>query len=81
MKCMICSCTHERPCEPPCGWAAPGLCTTCAALVLQLGHWFESAYRAGPNRLVRALALVKDGRFEQSIEARRRQNRKGSSRS
>ena len=77
MKCMICSCTHERPCEPPCGWAAMGLCTNCAGLVLVLDSWAESAYRATPAGLVRALACAKEERFERSIQTRKPRNRKG----
>ena len=29
MKCRVCGCTYFNPCNPPCGWAEPHLCTTC----------------------------------------------------
>ncbi|MBL4800738.1 MAG: hypothetical protein JKY45_02520 [Emcibacter sp.] len=29
MACRICGCTHFTPCDPPCAWAEPGLCTAC----------------------------------------------------
>lgn len=30
-RCRWCGCTHDRPCESPCGWAnrAQTLCTEC----------------------------------------------------
>ena len=29
MTCRVCGCTHFTPCDPPCAWAEPGLCTAC----------------------------------------------------
>jgi len=27
--CRVCGCTKNNPCDPPCGWVAEGLCTSC----------------------------------------------------
>ncbi|PCI47174.1 MAG: hypothetical protein COB49_07500 [Alphaproteobacteria bacterium] len=32
MACRVCGCTYFNPCNPPCAWAEPHLCTTCAEL-------------------------------------------------
>lgn len=53
MKCRVCGCTHFRPCEPPCGWQSPGLCTTCASAVMAIGKWHEEANRASVSALIR----------------------------
>lgn len=29
--CRVCGCTDEHACDGGCGWAADGLCTSCAA--------------------------------------------------
>jgi hypothetical protein len=29
-RCRSCGCTHTSPCEPPCSWSEPGLCSACA---------------------------------------------------
>ena len=45
MKCRRCGCTDTAPCVnnefEPCGWAKPGLCTTCAEYGREL---LQSAY-------------------------------------
>lgn len=41
--CRVCGCTQNNPCEPPCGWAEEGLCTSCApeAKVDDTDEWPE----------------------------------------
>lgn len=28
-RCRICGCSERNPCDEPCAWAEPGLCTNC----------------------------------------------------
>jgi len=47
-KCRVCRCTQLEPCNPPCCWAEPDLCSTCATTAGILAEWHLSALR--PNR-------------------------------
>ena len=56
MKCRICGCTEDRPCEPPCSWAHGGkrgpLCSVCEEFIRSLRVYWESsgASKAGVAR-------------------------------
>lgn len=29
-RCRVCGCTENHPCDPPCSWVEPDLCSECA---------------------------------------------------
>ena len=45
MRCKICGCTEQDPCNPPCAWDTPGVCTTCATAAEALADWLREAVR------------------------------------
>lgn len=47
VKCRVCSCTEYEPCNPPCSWAEPDLCSSCEEAVNGMYDWFHAAHR--PN--------------------------------
>lgn len=65
MACVVCGCTHERPCGGGCGWSSlkmltelncdGPLCTTCAEIVADLAVYAEDAYRFRVAPLMRAV--------------------------
>jgi hypothetical protein len=68
-RCRVCGCTEREPCNPPCSWALPGLCSVCALAATVLGEWHEVAHR--PNiaaLLIEAVALGDAGPEEESEE-------------
>lgn len=71
MKCRVCKCTHNQPCEPPCGWEMPGLCTSCAGVIRALGGWYEGAHKASIAALLREFkAYLEDPFVQVSRQAR-----------
>ncbi len=55
MKCRVCKCTEDHPCDPPCAWAAPELCTTCAYAIEHLDDWHRGAAYPSLTALLREL--------------------------
>jgi hypothetical protein len=45
-RCRVCRCTEQFPCNPPCAWFDPSLCTSCALVVEALAAWVEGAHVA-----------------------------------
>jgi hypothetical protein len=54
-RCRVCSCNHFHPCEPPCGWTEPDLCSNCAETVAVIMAWAEAAHRPNKTALWREL--------------------------
>jgi hypothetical protein len=52
MKCRVCGCTADCPCDPRCAWESRDLCTTCARAVVLLARWWQDAYRPSISALV-----------------------------
>ena len=52
--CRVCGCTDLKPCDPPCSWETPALCTTCYHAILGLTQWRERARRPNVAALIRA---------------------------
>jgi hypothetical protein len=48
VRCRVCRCSEDNPCNPPCAWAEYGLCTSCALVVAALAEWSIAAH--WPNR-------------------------------
>lgn len=89
MKCRVCKCSEYEPCNPPCAWAAPELCTTCAAIVSLLREYREAALRFSRAALMRELDRpeparrnVRSGNARELFEAGRKliQSRAGGAR-
>jgi hypothetical protein len=55
LKCRVCGCTEERPCEPPCAWddLEGDLCTTCDDAIAAIVEWAYAARRANRTALLR----------------------------
>jgi len=71
MRCRVCKCSEREPCNPPCAWEAPGLCTTCAAAIAALVRWEEDALNARFAALVRAAKAYIDSPFIQASRTAR----------
>jgi hypothetical protein len=71
MKCRVCGCTEERPCDPPCEWYSAGLCSTCARAVAALLFWSEEANRPSIAALTREYRAAKDAPFHKLSAAAR----------
>jgi hypothetical protein len=52
-KCRVCRCTERYPCEPPCGWPEPDLCSSCALVIGAIRAWMESANMPNLTALMR----------------------------
>lgn len=53
-RCVICGCTEREPCNPPCSWYGPGICTTCARAAIALSNWQGEALKPNLRALLRA---------------------------
>jgi hypothetical protein len=53
MKCRVCGCSENRPCDPACEWTRENLCSTCAMTIAALGWWRQSAVRPSLAALLR----------------------------
>jgi hypothetical protein len=58
MKCAVCHCTELQPCNPPCRWAQPNLCSTCHAALDTLLNWSDQAREPRIFRLLDAWQLL-----------------------
>ncbi len=57
-RCRVCRCTQREPCNPPCSWHEPGLCSSCHELAETIRNWMDyTALRASFYALIR---LVKE---------------------
>lgn len=81
MKCVICGCSNERPCEGGCGWCSlkelarlncdGPLCSTCGVMVARLLMYSEDAYRFRVAPLLRALKSAQDTHLSRSLRTLR----------
>jgi hypothetical protein len=65
MKCRVCKCTWEQPCNPPCAWAPPAygnLCTACLKIIVAVADWLEVAHRPSVAALIREAREARDRR-------------------
>jgi hypothetical protein len=63
MKCEICKCSNERPCDPPCAWEEANICSSCAATIRALTAWWEGAYRPSLSALLRSFKYYRESAF------------------
>ncbi len=56
-RCKVCRCTHNEPCEPPCGWSdiEPDLCTGCEDVADAYVEWLLNAVRPSHAALKRVI--------------------------
>jgi hypothetical protein len=65
MRCRACKCSEREPCDPPCGWFEPGLCTTCADAAQALLKWKYAALRPnGPALLCEVKRMEKEAQID-----------------
>lgn len=61
-RCRVCKCTWEEPCNPPCSWTFPDLCSTCAdaaeAIAVTLTDWTEAALHGNATALIREVKFL-----------------------
>lgn len=57
VRCRVCGCTEREPCNPPCAWHFPDLCTTCAVVVESLVVWSEAVERPSWTKLKREVEM------------------------
>ena len=71
-RCRVCGCSEREPCEPPCGWDQPGLCTGCAITIDALAEWLRGAHRVKWAALWREVAaLWRDSEAKKSLTGAR----------
>ena len=61
MKCRVCKCTYEQPCNPPCAWAEPELCTTCRDAACAVAEWMAAGHRPSVSALIREAVAMAAG--------------------
>lgn len=52
-KCRVCGCTQTNACNPPCSWAEPALCSTCARTARAIRDWMGEAVKPSRTALWR----------------------------
>lgn len=57
-RCGVCRCSEFEPCEPPCFWIAPGICSSCFDLACKIREWHDDVARK-PSFLA-LIGLVKE---------------------
>jgi hypothetical protein len=63
-KCQVCGCTETEPCNPPCGWAQPDLCTCCETAILALFNWKIEAHKPKVGNLLRRFKSHSQNEYE-----------------
>lgn len=65
---MLCSCTHNKPCDPPCSWHSDKanefpnpICSTCFTAVNAVVTWFMRSHRPKAGALIRNAKRISEG--------------------
>ncbi len=63
-SCRVCHCTEHQPCNPPCSWSEPDLCSSCDAAAIEvaalLTDWADEAHEPRITELLREALMLLD---------------------
>lgn len=70
-RCIFCSCTWQKPCDPPCSWhtdknkefSGP-VCSSCFTAINHLFSWMIGARRPNAAALVRNAKRLVEGQMK-----------------